>query len=104
MDNHYRLTQHADRDIQKIIRYTLDEWGKKQTLNYVNSLENCFNKIYQKRVRERCLFIDYPDLFVTRCQHHYIFYIRKETKPNVVIIAILHENMDLLANIKGRKF
>jgi toxin ParE1/3/4 len=40
---------------------------------------------------------------VTRCEHHYVFYLPPEgQKPR--IIAVLHENMDLLARLEDRLF
>jgi toxin ParE1/3/4 len=40
-------------------------------------------------------------LRVTRCQHHYIYCV-KLAKTTPLIIAILHERMDLIARISER--
>ena len=40
-------------------------------------------------------------LRVIRCEHHYVFYcLRKGQCP--LIIAVLHENMDLLSRLRAR--
>jgi toxin ParE1/3/4 len=43
----------------------------------------------------------YPQVRVARCQHHYAFYVHPEAqKP--LILAVLHEQMDLLARLGER--
>ena len=40
-----------------------------------------------------------PLLRVVRCEHHYVFYLKKKTP---VIIAVLHEKMDVMQRLAGR--
>jgi len=42
-----------------------------------------------------------PSLRVARCEHHYIFCLWREGAP-AIVIAILHERMDLIAGITDR--
>lgn len=47
------------------------------------------------------MFDHRKDFRVSRCQHHYVFFVRDEIS-NVLILAVLHENMDLIARIRDR--
>lgn len=97
----YALTEAAVDDLREIARYTLRQWGKSQSLRYAALLERCFREIavrsgFSKTVSER-----YPDLRVSRCEHHYVFYVHPPSeRPR--IIAVLHEKMELLDRLTGR--
>jgi len=43
----------------------------------------------------------YPTLRVARCEHHYIFCLPRENAPSL-IVAILHERMNLMERLKER--
>lgn len=97
----YKLTSHAETDIEEIIRYTITEWGERQAKEYVDRLHQCFQNIAEKHVTAKTFSKRFPDVLVTRCQHHYIFYLHsKQTQPR--ILAVLHERMDLLTRLKNR--
>jgi len=38
----YHLTLQAEEDIKNIARYTLNKWGKKQSMRYASMLESHF--------------------------------------------------------------
>jgi toxin ParE1/3/4 len=97
----YALARPAQDDLRAIARYTLKEWGKAQSLRYAASLERCFLQIAARTVFSRPLFERYPELRVSRCEHHYVFYLQGEDRPPR-IIAVLHEKMDMLARLKNR--
>ena len=97
----YELTPSAEDDLKEIARYTLKQWGKQQSLHYASLLEACFLEISNKRVVSRQFTERYPQIRVTRCEHHFIFYIHNEGK-RPCITAILHERMDMLAKLKKR--
>ena len=82
----YELTKEATSDLEGIFRYTISQ---------------CFRKIARKDVVSRTFSKTYPTALVTRCEHHYIFYIQsEESRP--IIFAVLHERMDILTRLKGR--
>ncbi len=97
----YQLTEDADADLEEIIRYTLSQWGVKQARLYTDKLHRCFEKIAGEKSASRPFSEKYPQARVTRCEHHYVFYLQLEGKPPR-IFAVLHERMDLLARLKGR--
>jgi hypothetical protein len=43
----------------------------------------------------------YPALRMARCQHHYVFCLPQEDAP-ALIVAILHERMDLMKRLADR--
>lgn len=97
----YDLTPSAEEDLKDIARYTLKEWGKKQSLQYASHLEKRFLEIVDRTSFSRAFSELFPQIQVTRCEHHYIFYIYPEGK-RPCIIAVLHERMDSVARIKNR--
>jgi toxin ParE1/3/4 len=97
----YELTASAQADLKDIARYTIAKWGKKQSLHYADLLEMRFREIASRTAYSRALSHRYPQILVSRCEHHYIFYVHPEGKPPR-IIAVLHEKMDLLARLKNR--
>jgi len=97
----YKLTLLAEEDIKEIARYTLKQWGKMQSMHYAGKLENHFRKISSGSVHSRSFSESLPQVKVSHCEHHYVFYVHQD-KKSPVIIAVLHERMDLLVRLHGR--
>ena len=97
----YELTDLAQQDLKAIARYTSTEWGEKQSLHYAELLEKHFCEIAARTAYSRPFSNRYPQILVSRCEHHYIFYIYPERTPPR-IIAILHERMAMLERLKNR--
>ena len=97
----YELTPDAERDLREIARYTLRQWGARQQRRYASLLEAGFRALAQRRIVPRPFSPAYTDVLVSHCEHHYIFYLHPEgQKPHIV--AVFHENMDLLARLAER--
>ena len=97
----YELTSLAEEDLKEIARYTLTKWGKKKPLHYAGLLEKRFREIVDRTAYARTFSKRYPQVRVSLCEHHYIFYMYSAKKP-VCIIAVLHERMDILTRLKNR--
>jgi len=97
----YTLTRLAEEDIKDIARYTLKQWGKKQSVHYASLLGNHFRAIASGSVCSHTVSEANPYLKVSHCEHHYVFYIHRD-KQVPVIIAVLHERMDMLRRLKSR--
>lgn len=97
----YQLTPEADSDLLGIARYPIQTWGEEQAERYEGTLRSCFEAIVCGQARPRQLWKSRPDLWVTRCEHHYVFYRLREGQVPL-IIAILHENKDLLKRLRDR--
>ena len=97
----YELTREAAADLREIARYTQRQWGKEQQQRYAGLLQACFEGIAAQTVRARSLSPVYPQVQITRCEHHSVFYLTSVgQKPR--IIAVLHERMDFLARLAPR--
>ena len=97
----YELTPDADADLEDITRYTILEWSSEQASVYLDKLHLCFQQIASRKAIGKSFSKKFPHLLVTRCEHHYVFYLHpKKTKP--VIIAVLHERMDMVNRLKER--
>jgi toxin ParE1/3/4 len=97
----YVLTTEAEADLRGIIRYTRKEWGAAQVRRYIGDLEEGIATL----AAGQGLFTDmgevYPALRVARCNHHYIFCLPRDGMP-ALIVAILHERMDVMTRLTGR--
>lgn len=97
----YDLTPAAAADVREIARYTLRQWGEAQQRRYAELLKACFQRIANKTVASRTFSERYPQVRITRCEHHYVFYILPDGQPPR-IIAVLHERMDFVARLATR--
>lgn len=101
--NAYDLIPEAEADLRSILRYTIEQWGVEQAQHYADLLEAGFHKIATKKAASRTFSEVYPQVRVTKCEHHYIFYLPQQpTSSRPLIIAVLHERMDLVSRLKSR--
>ena len=99
--NPYILTKDAENDLRDIARYTLEKHGAKQLQTYRKKINSRLNKIAKGEVIARSFSRRFPQVLVTQCEHHFIFYITDNVqKP--LIIGIIHENRDMVARVKER--
>jgi toxin ParE1/3/4 len=97
----YDLTPEAKQDVRNIWLYTGEQWGERQADRYIALLEACFRRLAGRRARSKTFSERYPQVQVTRCQQHYVFFLRPEgQKP--LIIAVLHGRMDMLTRLGNR--
>lgn len=95
----YDLTLAAEEDLRGIWRYTYETWGFDQAETYFDWIEACCEAVGGKNAGSKTLE-GLPDgVRIHRCEHHYIVWL-DEDRP--IIIAILHERMDILRRLKGR--
>lgn len=94
----YKLTPSARDDIRNILQRSVRNWGKSHAVRYAEKLSTCLAQIGNGEIRGRRVD-EMPDLWVARCEPHYVFFLWG--KP-VQIVAILHERMDCLKHLKDR--
>jgi len=97
----YELAPAAELDLLNIARYTLATWGIEQAHRYEASLEAHFQALARGEVRTRIPIDGRPELTCSRCEHHYVFARRRAHEP-LLIVAVLHESMDLMARLRER--
>lgn len=97
----YELTPGAESDLLDIALYTLENHGLRQTDIYEAALERNFKGINSGETRTRVVFDHWPELRVSRCEHHYVFaLLRDQDCP--LIVGVFHEKMDLMTRLRER--
>jgi toxin ParE1/3/4 len=89
-------TNQAEQDLIDIWLYTSQNWGDVQADTYLRKLEKCFEKISKGKAALKTL----PNnIQFIKCEHHYVFLLMEQ---KAIVIAVLHEKMDLLVRLKDR--
>ena len=101
MKRPYVLTRSAEADLRDIVRYTLAQRGPQQCEAYVAALEERATALAQGQSPYKDMSSLLPGLRVAACGKHYIFCMPRPDAP-ALILAILHERMDILARLKSR--
>jgi toxin ParE1/3/4 len=94
----YRLSRRAEKDLQSIIRYSLDAWGRSATDAYMATIESRFLWLAQNPRAGR----DRPEISKTARSfpegRHVIFY--RINGKAVYISAVLHQSMDVSGHLR----
>ena len=86
MTVHY--TKRAERALNSIAKYTLEEWGPEQRDVYMSALEYACEVVIPRRAH-LARQSHRPGLRMLRCEHH-VIYFRKVGK-DIEIVHVLHE-------------
>lgn len=97
----YELAEPAEEDLKSIALYTISKWGARQAARYGAALDAHFEAIGNGKARTRVFLQHRPELRVSRVEHHYVFHLDRE-KQCPLILAVFHENMDLMARLRAR--
>lgn len=91
--NKYQLSKAADKDIEKILEYSYQEFGIKQTLKYKDGLTSCLDTLAQNPKAGRKCSVIKAEYFRFEYQSHIIFY--KQRNTGIFIVRIIHKSMDI---------
>ncbi|MDF1670165.1 MAG: type II toxin-antitoxin system RelE/ParE family toxin [Roseovarius sp.] len=95
----YQFTVSAREDLINIWLYTQETWGEEQADRYQEQLHGCCQKLAgRKSLGKRASGVN--GALVYHCQHHFLFFLREN--DDVIILAVLHERMDLIARLRDR--
>lgn len=97
----YVLTSAAEADLRGIVRYTRKRWGEAQTRSYLAKLTRGIEAIAAGQGFSKDLCALYPGLRMAKCEHHYLFCLPRDDAP-ALVVAIFHEQMDLMARLADR--
>ena len=75
--------------------------GVEQARRYESLLENHFRAIGHQKTRALVFLKHRPELLVSRVEHHYVFHLVREMQCPL-ILAVLHENMELMNRLRDR--
>jgi plasmid stabilization system protein ParE len=95
------LAEAAEDDLKGIAQYTVTKWGPEQATGYGTQLEIHFQAIGNGKAKSRIFLPRRPELRVSRVEHHYVFHLERENQ-NPLILAVFHENMDLMTRLRNQ--
>lgn len=101
MSRAYVLTKSAEADLKEIIAYTKAQFGVTQCRNYIEEIERNAEAVANGRGHFKEMHTLIPNLRVALSGKHYIFCLPQHNAP-AIILAILHERMDVLQRLKNR--
>lgn len=95
----YKFTEQAERDLDAIIEYTLENWGQSQAVKYLDGLETLLGNLALTPllgVNQDGIF---KDLLSFPYVSHVVFYVKSH--DGVTVIRILHKRMNTKRHISG---
>jgi len=101
LSSSYVLTLAAESDLRGITRYTQNQWGDAQTRRYLAELKHCIERVSAGQGLSKDMSDLHPGLRMVHCRHHYIFCLPRNDVP-ALVVAILHEHMDLMVRLADR--
>jgi len=89
----FELTKKAKDDLRTIARFTEKRWGRDQRFLYIKQFDDAFHLLAESpSLGKQCDFI--KEGYRKFPQGSHILFYREASKNKVVIIRILHTNMD----------
>lgn len=101
MSRPYVLTRGAANDLRNIARYTVETWGAQQCRVYIEQIEEAASEVAQGRGVFKDMSELQPGLRLRVVGRHYIF-CQPQTNGPALILAVLHERMNIIARLKDR--
>lgn len=88
-------TKRAEDDIKGIYKYSFLNFGEEQAEKYYEGLQRKFKSIFEKTAHSTDYSFIEKNLRRTQYSSHAIFY-RMINEDEVIIVRVLHQNMDEL--------
>ena len=101
MRRSYVVSKGAAADLRDITRYTVTNWGEARCRADIAEIEKAAEAVAQGVGVYKDMSFLLPGLRMASCGKHFIFCMPQAGLPSV-ILAILHERMDLMARLKNR--
>ena len=92
-----RLRPAADRDLQNIYRYSVNEWGDDRAERYIRDLNTAFQKLANNELKSTRADYIHSGLHSCRVVSHIVFF--KHTDDGILVIRVLHKSMDYLKHL-----
>jgi len=90
----YRLAPAAERDLEVIWAYTVQQWSVEQAHRYIDILTVAFADLAQSpKTAQACDHIR-PGYRCSRVERHRVYF--RITEYGIAIIRVLHDRMDAL--------
>lgn len=90
--NQYKITVNAKEDLIHIRHFTLNNWGEKQSVNYLEHIKRTIQLLSEMPLMGKNCFDDLgKDIYRFFYGSHVIYYL--VMPDTIVIVAILHQSM-----------
>ena len=93
MSHQFKIQPEAEKDLEAIWSYSVENWGVKKALDYLDGLDNVFRMLTNNPNISNLFQKFIPPVRIHHHNSHLIVYIVEEEK--IVIIRVLHESMSL---------
>lgn len=90
-DPEYRLSPAAERDLEQIWLYSLEQWGLSQANDYTDDLLAAFERLAENPQHGQRIDHIRPGYRRSRARRHTIYY--RITDYGIAIIRVLHDRM-----------
>ena len=91
----------AEVELREIVRYSRKQLGQAQAREYAAKIHRRIQDLANGQKPYEDMSGLYPALRMGCCEHHYIFCLPQDDAP-ALVVAILHERMDIMARLKHR--
>ncbi|MEM9078891.1 MAG: type II toxin-antitoxin system RelE/ParE family toxin [Bacteroidota bacterium] len=91
----FKISQEANRDIEKIWLYTYENWSFEQADRYFNLIMDEIEYLAENPESGKDYSLIRKGYFRSRIKSHFIFYKINRKKEEIEIIRILHQRMDI---------
>ncbi len=90
----FELTKEAKQDLRKIARFTEKRWGRDQRFLYIKQFDDVFHLLSENpSLGKYCEYI--KKSYRKFPQNSHIILYREDEINKIIIIRILHKNMDV---------
>lgn len=101
MTRSFVYASEAQAELREVVRYTARQWGAAQARAYARQIDEAAEDL----ATGEGVFKDWsavlPGLRVKATGSHFVFCVLRPGKP-ALVLAILHQRMDLMARLRGR--
>ncbi len=98
----FSFTDKAVNDIESIIDFTVEHWGKSQAKIYLDGLEDLAQTLSEHPSLGQDRVSLSKNLYSFPYQKHIIYYVKSDN--GIVIIRVLHSAMDAIKHLPGNMF
>jgi len=88
----YSLTDAARADLKGILDYTVQTWGRKRAVSYLDGLDKLASSLAESRRLGRSCDDLREGLLAFPYESHVLYYV--ETRGGIAVIRVLHKSMN----------
>ena len=93
----YRLSPKAQRDLEAIFDYTVEQWGLPQALRYTDLIQAACAKLAEAPLQSQDCSIIKPGYRRRSVEQHVIYF--RAASYGIAIMRILHQRMDAVRHM-----